>query len=295
MIRVAAVFPHNEIGTDRSAVVDYARGIEALGVSSLVVVDHVLGADPNRPGGFHHRINKDVAFHEPLTLLSFIAALTTRVTLVTGVVILPQRQTALVAKQAAEIALLSEGRLRLGVGIGWNEVEYRGMNVPFTDRGKRQEEQVTLLRRLWSEDAFSYHSNFHSIDAAGINPRPSAPIPIWFGGSSLTALNRCARLGDGWIPLGRPDEATAAQLATIRGARAMAGRADNAFSILPMTPYGDGNHDEWRSDARRWKALGVDEIAVVTHDAGPTDVASHLRRLAAYQDAVASPHGAIAE
>src|SRR3954454_6751415 len=163
-MQIGAVLPHNEIGTDPAAIKAYLQGVEDLGMTHLLIYDHVMGADRNRPGGFNGPYDKDVQFHEPFTFFAFAAAVTQRVELVTTVMILPQRQTVLVAKQAAEVAILSGNRLRLGVGTGWNAIEYQGLNETFTNRGRRQAEQVDLMRRLWSEDTFSYEGAFHTID-----------------------------------------------------------------------------------------------------------------------------------
>ncbi|MET0145740.1 MAG: LLM class F420-dependent oxidoreductase [Ilumatobacteraceae bacterium] len=285
-MQIGAVLPHNEIGTDPGAIAAYARGLEELGVTHLLVYDHVLGADRERPGGFAGPYDKDVAFHEPFGILSFIAALTTNVELVTTVLILPQRQTVLVAKQAAEVAVLSAGRFRLGVGTGWNEIEYVGLNESFDDRGRRMTEQVELLRRLWDEDAFTFDGEFHTIDAAGINPRPATPIPIWFGGSAPVALRRCARLGDGWIPLGSPNDASRACLETIRAEREAAGRTMDDFGVQAQAQYAGGDPDRWRSHAARWAELGATHLAIATHNAGPTDADGHLARIAEYLAAV---------
>jgi len=227
-MRIGAVLPHHEIGTDPGAIRAYAEGLEALGITHLLIYDHVLGADRDRPGGFTGPYDKDVAFHEPFAVLSFIAAVTSTIELTTAVLILPQRQTVLVAKQAAELALLSGGRFRLGVGIGWNRVEYDALNVPFARRGRRQAEQVDLLRRLWTEDSFSYEGEFHTVDQAGINPRPAELVPIWFGGRAPALLERCARVGDGWVPIDKPDDATRERLVTIRGHREAAGQSMDA-------------------------------------------------------------------
>ena len=185
-MQIGAVLPHNEIGTDPKAIIDYAQGLEELGIANVLLYDHVLGADRNRPGGFEGPYDKDVAFHEPFSIFSFIAAVTTTLELVTAVLILPQRQTVLVAKQAAELAILSGDRFRMGIGTGWNVVEYQALNETFTNRGRRQAEQVELMRRLWTEETLSFDGEFHTVEAAGINPRPSAPIPIWFGGSAAS-------------------------------------------------------------------------------------------------------------
>jgi probable F420-dependent oxidoreductase len=285
-MRIGAVLPHHEIGTDPGAIKAYAEGLEGLGITHLLIYDHVIGADPDRPGGFTGPYDKDVAFHEPFAVLSFIAAVTSTIELTTAVLILPQRQTVLVAKQAAELAVLSEGRFRLGIGIGWNRVEYVALNETFTNRGRRQEEQVEVLRRLWTEDSFSYQGQFHTIDQAGINPRPATPIPIWFGGRAPVVLERCARLGDGWVPIDKPDEATRDRLETIRRHREEAGRSMDGFAIQAQAQYSGGDPERWRRHADRWRELGATHLAIATHRAGPTDVDGHLARVAEYQSAV---------
>ena len=225
-MQFGAVLPHNEIGTDPGAMKAFAQGVEALGATHLLIYDHVLGADRDRPGGWpKNSYDKDIAFHEPLTTFAFIAGITEKLDLMSTVLILPQRQTALVAKQAAQVAILSKNRFRLGVGIGWNAVEYEALNETFTNRGKRQNEQVELLRALWQSDSLDYKGEYHRINKASINPRPSAPIPIWFGGSAPAALERCARLGDGWIPLMGANDKARACVATLREHRQAAGRS----------------------------------------------------------------------
>src|SRR3954468_6853725 len=169
-MQIGAVLPHNEIGTDPAAIKAYLQGVEDLGMTHLLIYDHVMGVDRNRPGGFQGPYDKDVKFHEPFTFFAFAAAVTQRIDLVTTVLILPQRQTVLVAKQAAEVAILSGNRLRLGVGTGWNDVEYTALNESFHDRGRRQAEQIELMRRLWTEDCLDYQGRFHTIDHASINP-----------------------------------------------------------------------------------------------------------------------------
>jgi probable F420-dependent oxidoreductase len=281
-----AVLPHHEIGNDPAAIAAWAAGVERLGLTHILVYDHVLGADRDRPGGFEGVYDKDVAFHEPLVTFGYLAGCTTTVELITAVLILPQRQTVLVAKQAAEVAILSANRLRLGVGIGWNAVEYQGLGVPFTRRGRRQEEQVTLLRRLWSEDSLSFHGEFHTIEAASILPRPAEPIPILFGGSAPAVLDRCARLGDGWMPLGSPNEKAAERIDALRRARDAAGLAWEGFSIRAQAQYRGGSPTAWSDHASKWRALGATHLAIATHNAGPTDVDGHLARIAEYLDAV---------
>src|SRR6266545_754766 len=200
-MRIGVVFPQTEIGNDPSAIHDYAQAAEELGYTHVLAYDHVLGANPDRPGGWSGAYTFRSAFHEVFVLFGYLAGVTQRLELVTGVLILPQRQTALVAKQTASLDVLSGGRLRLGVGLGWNEVEYTGLKEDFHNRGRRIEEQVALLRRLWSEPLVVFNGRWHTIPDAGINPLPvHRPIPIWFGGHAPAVLRRTARLGDGWMP-----------------------------------------------------------------------------------------------
>lgn len=286
-MELGAVIPHHEIGTDPGAIRAFAEGAEALGVTHLVVYDHVMGVDRNRPGGFDGPYDSDTAFHEPLVLFGFLAACTTRVELVTAILILPQRQTVLVAKQAAEVAILSGNRLRLGVGVGWNTVEYDALGEEFSNRGARQAEQVDLLRRLWTEDAFSYHGRYHRFEHASILPRPTESIPVLFGGSAPALIDRCARLGDGWIPLGGPGEASAERIADLRRIRTAAGLPWEGFEIRAQAQYHGGTPERWRTHAERWRDLGATHLAIATHNAGPTDADGHLARVAEYRDAVA--------
>jgi probable F420-dependent oxidoreductase len=284
---IGAVIPHNEIGNDPGAIKAYAQGAEELGVTHLMIYDHVVGVDRNRPGGFEGPYDSDTAFHEPMVLFGFLAACTERVDLVTAILILPQRQTVLVAKQAAEIAVLSGNRLKLGIGVGWNTVEYDALNEEFGNRGKRQEEQVDLMRRLWAEDVFTYEGEYHSFADAGILPRPTEPIPVLFGGSAPALLDRCARLGDGWLPLGSPNDKSADRIAEMRRVREAAGKSWDGFEIRAQAQWGGGTPERWQSHAQRWKELGATHIAVATHNAGETDVDGHLTRIADYQAAVA--------
>ena len=286
-MQIGAVFPHNEIGNDPGAIKVFAQGVEDLGISHLLIYDHVLGADPDREGGFRGPYDKDVAFHEPFTTFAFIAAVTERLEMITTVMILPQRQTVLAAKQAAEVALLSNNRFRLGVGVGWNEVEYVGLNETFNNRGRRQAEQVEVMRKLWSEDSLDYTGDFHRIDKASINPRPSQQIPIWFGGSAPALLDRVARLGDGWIPLMGANEKAQACIDTIKATREAAGLSFDNFGIQAQAQYAGGSPERWQKHAQAWKDMCCTHIAIATHNAGPTDVDGHLSRIREYQEAVA--------
>src|SRR5438270_11617945 len=216
-MRLGVVFPQTEITADPIAVRDYAQAAEALGYTHLLAFDQVIGADTTHYRDWRGPYTYRTLFHEPLVLFGYLAGLTQRLEFVTGILILPQRQTVLVAKQAAEVDVLSRGRFRLGVGIGWNWVEYQALNEDFRNRGKRSEEQIAVLRALFTEESVTFHGRWHHIEAAGIKPLPiQRPIPIWIGGRSEATLERVAAMGDGWflqLPLGD------AARATVEGAR----------------------------------------------------------------------------
>lgn len=206
--RIGVVFPQIEIESDPSAIADFAQAAEALGFAHLLAYDHVIGADlANRPG-WTMPYSVESSFQEPLTLFSYLGGVTRSIGLMSGVIVLPQRQTVLFGKQAANVDIYTRGRLRLGVGLGWNEVEYEALGMEFRSRPRRLEQQIALLRRLWTEESFSHQDDFHRVTEAGINPLPvQRPIPILVGGSSEPAMRRAARLGDGWLPvLPRPAE-----------------------------------------------------------------------------------------
>ncbi len=285
-MEIGAVFPHNEIGTDPQAIKDYAQGVEELGVTHLLIYDHVLGADRDRPGGFEGPYDKDVAFHEPFTTFAFIAAVTKKLDMITTVMILPQRQTVLVAKQAAELAILSNNRFKLGIGVGWNTVEYTGLNENFKNRGKRQEEQVELMRLLWENEVLEYKGDYHHIDKASINPRPSKSVPIWFGGGAPQLIERCADLGDGWIPLMGPNEAARKTLAAIKEKRESKGLNWDNFGVQAQAQYAGGDAERWNKHAEKWRNLGASHLAIATHNAEPTNVDGHLGRIKEYLNAV---------
>ena len=201
------VFPQTEFGNDVQAIKDYAQTAEGLGYDYLLVYDHVLGAHPSREPKLTGPYTYEHPFHEPMVFFGFLSAITTKLELVTGILILPQRQTALVAKQTAEVDVLSGGRLRLGIGIGWNYVEYDALGEEFRTRGRRVEEQIEVLRKLWTQPLVTHKGAHHVIDNAGINPLPiRRPIPVWFGGAAEPVLERAARIGDGWMPAGRPPD-----------------------------------------------------------------------------------------
>ena len=286
-IKLGIVFPHDEIGTDPIAIRDYAQGAEELGADHMMIYDHILGADPDRSGGWDGPYDKDVAFHEPFTLFSYMAAVTSRIVFGTCVLVLPQRQTALVAKQAAQLAILSGNRFRMGIGVGWNTVEFEGLDVPFAHRGARQAEQVELMRRLWTEDNVAFRGDYHTVDRASILPRPERPVPIWFGGGAPAVLRRCARLGDGWVPVGTPNEKSRQAIATIRTVREAAGLPWEDFGIQAQAQTRGGNPDRWKTHHDRWRELGCTHLAIVTHYVGhATNVDAHLAAAERYFEAV---------
>jgi probable F420-dependent oxidoreductase len=288
-MRIGVVFPQTEIGHDPVVIKDYAQTAEELGFLHVLAYDHVIGANPaSRPGWRPPYTHLD-PFHEPFVLFGFFAAVTQHVELVTGVIILPQRQTVLVAKQAAEVDVLSGGRLRFGIGIGWNPVEYEALGENFKDRGARCEEQVEVLRKLWTEKLVTFDGRWHKITDAGINPLPvQRPIPIWFGGSDDRALRRLARLGDGWFPLLGPDEKCRQMIEKVRRYAREAGRDPSAIGIEGRISYGQGSPETWLKDLAAWRNLGATHVSFNTMKAGLESAAAHIDAIRRFQAATAS-------
>ncbi|MGW7682187.1 LLM class F420-dependent oxidoreductase [Kribbella sp. NPDC054772] len=280
-MKIGAVFPQLEIGADPKVVRDWATTVEAAGYNHVLAYDHVLGADPaNRPGWTGYT-DKSL-FHEVFVLFGYLAAITTDLELVTGVLVLPQRQTALVAKQAAEVDVLSGGRLRLGVGIGWNAVEYDALGVPFEKRAARMTQQVELLRKLWAEPVISYDGAFDHVEEAGLNPLPGREIPIWFGGGADAVLRRTGRIGDGWMPQSAPDDNARRQVAMIREAAEKAGRDPGSVGIEARLTLGAVPEQDWQAFAEGWRELGATHLCVNTMNMGlakPEDHAGVLREV----------------
>jgi len=290
-VEYGVVFPQTEIGTDPGAIGAFARAAEDLGFAHLLIYDHVLGAVPR--GEWLGYTYKD-AFHEPLVLLGYLAGVTSRLVLATGILILPQRQTALIAKQAAEVDVLSGGRLRLGVGVGWNDVEYEALGEDFHRRGARLEEQIAVLRALWTEEVVTFAGRFHRITAAGINPLPvQRPIPIWFGGESDVAMRRIARLGDGWIlggTLRSPHErhpqvagGYAAMVEKFRSYLRHAGRAPTDVALERRVAVTAGP-EKWASAAEEWRALGGTHFSLSTMNAGLGTPDEHIAALRRFKE-----------
>jgi probable F420-dependent oxidoreductase len=280
-VRVGAVFPQTEIGPDRGAVRAYVEGVRDLGFHHLMAYDHVLGADRDVHTHLLGPYRAEHQFHEILVLFGYAAALAPELELVTGVVIAPQRQTALLAKQAAEIDLLTDGRFRLGLGIGWNDVEYEALGMDFSNRGRRFEEQIELLRRFWTEPVFDFEGRWHKVTAAGINPLPiQRPIPIWIGGSAERALRRAAVSADGLFPQ-RPLEGHdwAGTLEQMRAWAAEADRDWSRFGIEQRISLAEDDPEGWRAPGEEWIGLGATHLTLVTMGGGLDGVDAHLERL----------------
>jgi probable F420-dependent oxidoreductase len=275
-MRLGAVFPQNESGTDMAAIREYVEALETAGYDHLGIYDHVLGASPDRPGGWQGPYTSEHLFHEVMVFYGYLAAITSRVELVTSILVLPQRQTALVAKQAVEIDLLSGGRFRLGVGLGWNPVEFEALGEDFKTRGRRIEEQIDVLRRLWAEPLVDFHGSEHQVSNAGLNPLPTRQIPIWMGGTAEAAKRRAARLADGWM-MNRETDPEAA-LETVRGYVAEAGRDVGAFGVDVRVGVRNGV-EKALADAARWEELGVTHLTVDLGRAGLEFPRGHIEVL----------------
>jgi probable F420-dependent oxidoreductase len=277
-MQIGVVFPQTEIGPDAGAVRAYGERAEQLGFQHLLAYDHVLGADPAVHQGWNGPYDIRTTFHEPLVLFGYLAAVT-RLELVTGIIILPQRQTALVAKQAAEVDLLTRGKFRLGVGLGWNRVEYEALGKDFTSRGRRADEQVQLLRRLWTEESVSFDGTDEHITGAGIAPLPvQRPIPVWFGAQSPAAYKRAGRLGDGWFPQVRPGPELDTARRIVEQAAIAAGRDPAAIGMEGRVSW-TGDPAELFAEADRWQQAGASHLSVNTMRAGLATVEQHLAAL----------------
>jgi probable F420-dependent oxidoreductase len=286
-MRIGVVFPQTEIGAGPAAIRDYVQAAEDLGYAHCLVFDHVLGADARRHAGWNGPYSHRDMFHEPFVLFGYLASFTQRLELVTGVIILGQRQTALVAKQAAEVDVLSGGRLRLGVGIGWNEVEYEALGTNFHDRGRRSEEQIAVMRALWTREAVNFKGRWHQITDAGLNPLPiQQPIPIWLGGRAEAVIKRVGRLADGWFPQFPPDQAGEATLNRMREYARQAGRDPAAIGIEGRLSFAGGNPDLWAHAAEAWQKLGATHLSVNTMRAGLRSPDEHIKAIRQFKEAL---------
>ncbi len=266
-MEIGVVLPTCDIGSDPVAIRDYAQTAEELGYAHILVYDHVLGAEhAGREPALGGPYDEGDAFHEPFVLFAYLAGVTSDIGFATGVLVLPQRQTALVAKQAAELQLLSDGRLRLGVGTGWNWVEYQALGMPYEKRGRMLDEQTELLRRLLGEDLLDYRGEFHRVDRAGLRPRPKKKVPIWFGGFTEVAIRRTARVGDGFI-FGHHGGGMLNLCRVLHELTEKEGRSRNEMGVEVIVPYSVGP-DAWAKIAEEWKEAGATHLTVRTMDRG---------------------------
>ena len=284
-MEIGVIFPQTEIGADVGAIRDYAQATEDLGFAHIFIADHVLGADTQ----FHTHpslanYSQHSVVHESLTLMGYLAAITEKVGLVTGILILPQRQTVLVAKQAAEIDVLSGGRLRLGIGVGWNQVEFEALGQDFHDRGRRSAEQIEVLRALWTQEVVDFHGRWHNITHAGLNPLPvQRPIPIWLGGGGAgdsplneVVLRRIGRLADGWFPMLPPNQEGKEAIDRVRRYAEDAGRDPDSVGLEGRVTVAAGGPEDWAGELKAWSELGATHISVNTGGAGFTTPDEHI-------------------
>ena len=285
-MKAGVVYPQTELKGDIGAVKAFAQAAESLGYEHIILYDHVLGAehsdrDPKLAGPY----TIDDPFHEPLVTFAYLAGVTEKIELTTGVLILPQRQTALVAKQAADVDLFSGGRLRLCVGVGWNWVEYEGLEIPetFKRRGKRQENQISLLRHLWNEPLVNHQDRDHKIVRAGILPRPEREIPIWLGGFSKPAYDRAARIGNGFLFSGRSQTEAIEHKAYIEKKLNEFGRPVSSFGFEAIQQFNRGPN-QWPHDIIDWSEAGGSHISVVTMGSNLEKMDDHISAIQKWRE-----------
>lgn len=277
-MRIGVVFPQTELGGDPAVVRAYGQGVEGLGFTHILAYDHVVGADPRVHQGWDGPYDIDSTFHEPFVMFGYLAAITS-LELVTGVIILPQRQTALVAKQAAEVDLLTGGRFRLGIGVGWNAVEYEALGERFTNRGKRSEEQIELMRRLWTQRSVTFDGTYHTVTAAGLAPLPTQrPIPVWIGTASERGWERVGRLADGWFPMTGPGAGLDHARERVHRAAVAAGRDADSLGMEGRVNW-TGDRDKAAANIAAWRAAGATHVSVNTMQSGLGTVDDHLAAL----------------
>lgn len=285
-MRVGVVFPQTELGGDPGAVRAYAERVEDLGYTHILAYDHVVGADPTVHQDWSGPYDVHTTFHEPLVMFGYLAAVTRSLELVTGVIILPQRQTALVAKQAAEVDLLSGGRLRLGIGIGWNAVEYEALGEDFSNRGKRSAEQIELLRQLWSDQSVTFEGAYHTVTGAGLAPLPvQQPIPVWIGAASDPGYRRAGRLADGWFPMMSPGSGLDHARGVVESAAVAAGRDPGSIGMEGRVSW-SGDDDAVLRDVAAWADAGASHLSINTMGGGLATVDDHLSVLTRLAEAL---------
>ena len=286
-MRLGAIFPQTEIGADPSAVKDFAQAAEDLGYDHILVFDHVLGADQTKRDSWDRPYNIDDMFHEPFVLFGYLAGITEKIEFTTGVLILGQRQTGLVAKQAAEVDVLTGGRLRLGIGIGWNDVEYEALGQSFSNRGRRSEEQIDLLRMLWTEESVNFEGRYHKVSDAGINPLPiQRPIPIWLGGGEDRVIQRIGKMADGWFPQFQPNSAGQEKSGIMREAAVNAGRDPKAIGIEGRVSLATADPSDWEKIGASWDEIGATHFSINTMKAGLKGPDQHIEAIKRFKETV---------
>ena len=286
-MRLGAIFPQTEIGADPSAVKDFAQAAEDLGYDHILVFDHVLGADQTKRDSWDRPYNIDDMFHDPFVLFGYLAGITEKIEFTTGVLILGQRQTGLVAKQAAEVDVLTGGRLRLGIGIGWNDVEYEALGQSFSNRGRRSEEQIDLLRMLWTEESVNFEGRYHKVSDAGINPLPiQRPIPIWLGGGEDRVIQRIGKMADGWFPQFQPNSAGQEKIGIMREAAVNAGRDPKAIGIEGRVSLATDDQSDWEKIGASWDEIGATHFSINTMKAGLKGPDQHIEAIKRFKETV---------
>jgi len=294
-MEIGVIFPQTEIEPDVVAIRDFAQAAQDMGYSYLFIADHVLGADA---GAYDHPLfgmyNHKTVVHESLTTMGYLAAVAPGMGLMSGILILPQRQTALVAKQAAEIDVLCGGRLRLGIGVGWNFVEYEALGMNFQDRGARSAEQIEVMRQLWTKESVDFHGRWHDITHAGINPLPlQRPIPVWLGvGSPLApippdvALRRVARIADGWCPNFAPDESGYAMQEKVHNYMAEYGRDPSELGLDGRMGTAGSSPEDWAEKVSAWRDMGASHLSIENRRAGLKTADDHIDMMRRFKEAV---------
>ena len=293
-MKTGVVVPQTEIGADPVAVRDYVQAVESLGYAHMMAYDHVLGADTNQHANWEGSYTSESMFHEPFVLFGYLAGVTTTLELVTAVLILSQRQTALVAKQAAEVDLLTGGRLRLGVGVGWNHVEYEALNQDFSNRGRRYAEQIPLLRAFWTNDVVGFDGKYHKVDHAGVNPLPvQRPIPIWMGAGARAnpvptdrVLRRVASLADGWFPQMQPGDDAKFTVERLQTFLSEVGRESSSMGMEPRINLADGNPEIWQAHANAWQSMGATHVSINTMRAGLNSPQDHIDAIQKFKEVI---------
>jgi len=263
--QIGLVFPNQDIGTERQDIVGFAPKVEEIGLDFIAGYDHVVGVDISRKAQdttfTRCNYNSEQTMHEPMVLFGGMAVLTERVRFLTACVVSPQRQTALLAKQSAELDIISGGRLDLGLSIGWSKPEFDAMGANFAGRASKLEEQVELLRKLWTEDSVDHKSDTEQFEAVDIKPLPiQRPIPIWLGGLSVAAMERAARIGDGWVAMSKLDDKIEACAAYFQQHAKSIGRSDAGVVGL-VNPW-SRSYDQCMRDYEKWIGYGATHIAI---------------------------------